>query len=920
MRKISNILIIIILVFSLVGVTPIFDGRITLQSAAISITLSKLPEINGTIPDIELPEDAPPFTLDLTQYESDGEDSGTDLDWYFMNSDSSLYNILGEYSDDDLITIEPLPNQYGTSQVTVCLVDSDGKEAKQDLWINITPVNDPPCLNGQPDLEVHYDDQYTFDFEPYIEDVDTSMSKITLEVFDDYGGIYFEVSGFSVTFNYPYELIDETIQVKIKLSDGEETVEDVFSVQVTGNFAPQLIQSLPDVWLYEGQTKYNVFNLDNYFSDRDSNVIYFSYGQTHTEIIINENHTVDISGYSEWTGSEFVTFRAFDAEGALTEDTIIVTVLPVNSPPVIKDVPDFVVHYDQDYRFDLTSYVYDSDNTTDELTISVSDPEHIRNDIQNNMVIILNYPTEYIGQNINVQITVSDGLDSSFQKVMVTITDNYPPELLSPLPDIVFLEDEALVNAIDLDDYFLDIDGDVLYYTIGNNNITITIHSNHTVDFSATDNWYGEELVYFRAVDPAGAIQQDLILVTVLPVNDPPIIHELPPIQCNTNEILKFDLSDYIFDIDNSHEELEVNVKSDNLDIEVFGLEILIYSPIPLTETIKVIVSDGLESTDATQKITITGEGAVTSKWTSNDIVITESTNYQGDNWYSELFSIIKSTLDANYIDSNIVVTISKYTEIQSLILKVETAPDFIKHQMIYFDLKFDTGLGDSGTYSCTIKKGGINKDWLTGIYEEGNSILSLLSTAIEPEPDLYITEAIITDISGALHEVDLPDKKLTSAKDVLLGISQKIDLCAFYGSSSVDLEVYDDDSLMNNEGNAYYSGPSSDPEFVIIANPTTENYKVKVTGTDDGTYSLVSRSMDNGEVIDEKIEENIPISDGEKQNKDIELLSPTLEKDQADEDKGISIWIWLSLLMIVIIVLLVIGVIVKRKNKGKRF
>ena len=162
------------------------------------------------------------------------------------------------------------------------------------------------------------------------------------------------------------------------------------------------------MWLYEGTTKYNVFDLDDYFTDPDNDAIFFSYGQTHLEITINKNHTVDISAESEWTGSELVTFRASDPIGALAEDSIIVTVLPVNDPPEISGVPNFFIRYDFDYRFDLTPYVHDNDNTTSELRIIPSDPEHIRLDINNNMVIIINYPEEYLGQSIKVRLTVFD--------------------------------------------------------------------------------------------------------------------------------------------------------------------------------------------------------------------------------------------------------------------------------------------------------------------------------------------------------------------------------------------------------------------------------------------------------------------------------------------------------------------------------
>ncbi|MCK5561127.1 MAG: hypothetical protein KAJ51_11055, partial [Thermoplasmata archaeon] len=377
----------------------------------------------------------------------------------------------------------------------------------------------------------------------------------------------------------------------VSVSDGEAIAQDIITIQVTSDHVPKLTKLLPDIWLYESTTKYNVFDLDDYFTDPDNDAIYFSFGESHLEITIHTDHTVDISAASEWTGSELVTFRARDPIGAIAEDSIIVTVLPVNDPPTIAGVPNFKIRYDHDYRFDLTPYVYDNDNSTDELRIIPSDTDHIRIDLRNNMVIILNYPESLLGQTLALRLTVSDGLDSGFQEVTVTISEDFPPELLSPLPDILFLEDEKLINAFDLDNYFLDIDGDILYYTTGNKYINITINLDHSVDLAAPKDWYGPELVYFRATDPTGALQQDLVLVTVLPLNDPPELMIIPMQVGNESERWVLDLEPYIFDVDNNISELEITI--DNDFVVVSGTSLIFLGSRELPKEIEITVDDG---------------------------------------------------------------------------------------------------------------------------------------------------------------------------------------------------------------------------------------------------------------------------------------------------------------------------------------
>jgi hypothetical protein len=156
---------------------PKTGGEVTATVAPVTgkavvnvIKESSPPSINGRVPNVNLLEDGPPFTLALALYEYDSEDMGIDLDWYITGEDASLYTVAGEYSDDDNIILTPLPDVYGNDLVTLWLVDSDNLTDSQPLWINVTPVNDPPVFSEPPDLVVRYDDPYTFDYGPYIRD------------------------------------------------------------------------------------------------------------------------------------------------------------------------------------------------------------------------------------------------------------------------------------------------------------------------------------------------------------------------------------------------------------------------------------------------------------------------------------------------------------------------------------------------------------------------------------------------------------------------------------------------------------------------------------------------------------------------------------------------------------------------------
>jgi len=382
---------------------------------------------------------------------------------------------------------------------------------------------------------------------------------------------------------------------------------------VTSDWVPELVGELPNIILEENSTLYDAFDLDDYFIDRDHDSLYFSSGYFNIRVDIKENNSVDITALGQWTGSELVTFRAEDPIGAIVEDTIIVMVMPRNDGPVISGVPDLVVHFDYPYSFDLSPYIYDLDNLTSELMVWTSEAiSNIWIQHYNNLGIVVKYPESMNGMTIPVTIYVSDGIEIASQRIQISVTDDFPPELIYKLPDIVFEEDTVLKNAFILSNYFLDIDGDALYYTNGTKFINAIINENLIVDFSAPENWYGSEIVTFRATDPHGALVEDKILVIVVPVNDPPTISGIPDQDMREGEQWILDLSQFIYDVDNDPSELiitgESQVGQDYVSL-IGTILILQYPEDVHHDIVTITVSDG--QLETSESVTVGSPSAI---------------------------------------------------------------------------------------------------------------------------------------------------------------------------------------------------------------------------------------------------------------------------------------------------------------------
>jgi len=534
----------------------------------------------------------------MNPYEGGGAPD-ENLTWHLEGVNTSLVRVEGDYDPADVFTFTPVPNAYGVNLVRFVLVDHGGYYDDQAIWINITPVNDPPELRAFPDLMIRYETPYTFNYISYISDIDTQVSDLILtvtEVKPDVSDFKVSVSGHTITYEAPESLKDQVFSVIISVSDGTTMVSDNIDVSVSDNWVPELVKPLPDVTVMEGERKKAVFDLDDFFLDKDMDMMFFTYGNEYVKIYIDDEQVVDVESTSEWSGQELVTFRATDSKGALIEDDVLITVIPYDDSPIIEDVPDLMIRYDTEFTFDLAAYITDVDTSNEALTMTFSDihvwwawdpeklPQHPPKKGFSKLSMMMEFPqvlgTETAPYTIDLTITVTDGTSKDSDTISITVSDNFSPEVATPLPDVEFDEDSVLTNAFKLSSYFLDRDGDDLVCSAESKVLTSNIKADLNVDIFAPPNWNGEDTITFRVTDPKGAIVEDSVLATVTPVNDPPGLDIFEPVEMDENTILSITIDQNIHDIDDEFNKLDIQVTTSDPSLRPFvsGSEVVLFA------------------------------------------------------------------------------------------------------------------------------------------------------------------------------------------------------------------------------------------------------------------------------------------------------------------------------------------------------
>jgi len=539
-----------------------------------------------------LPENAGPATLDLAAYTSDADTPATQLRWNVSGFDSSIVAIGGtNVPGEQAVTITPQPERWGNARVTYWLTDPQGGFDAQTAWINVTRVDSPPTFNPPSPLYVHSNDTYVFDEGPYLSDPDTPRAQLVLTSDDP---VHASVSGTNVSFRYPVSYLGLWTFVNLSVSDGTFAVTRVVALKVTTDNPPVLRKPIPNVTMLEGQLLRGVFNLTDYFADPNQDALFYSTGYTHLIIAIRANLSVDIQAPSDWWGQEQVSFRATDPTGAIAEDTILVTVLRVDAPPVWSVVPDLRVRFDTPFSFNLDPYISDPDTPPSDLVVAASDATHA---IVSGHLLTLTYPWVLNGTVQSLVLSLSDGLFTVNRTVSVAIGADWPPIIVAKMPDISFHEGTTDRGAYRLSDYFADPDGNLLFWTVGNSRIGVTIQANGSVDLTSAVGWWGTEAVTFRATDSQGALQEDTVRIKVIHVDRPPAFLAVPEVFLNVTTTY-LPLAPYLGDPDNPVSELFL-VSTNSSHAVVVGQGILRRYAGDADEYIGVIVSDG-NLTDAT--------------------------------------------------------------------------------------------------------------------------------------------------------------------------------------------------------------------------------------------------------------------------------------------------------------------------------
>jgi len=340
-------------------------------------------------------------------------------------------------------------------------------------------------------------------------------------------------------------------------------------------------------------------------------------------------------------------------EGAgIDEYTFSFTTAPLY-PPLIGPIPTQRPPEDFLFVVNLSSYITDMDTPKETLILEVNSSHITVEGLELHMI----YPNGIYSEVVNLSVSDGDFPTPAYRDFLVeVIYDNYPPELTS-VPQQNLTED--IPFELDMTPFITDLDTSLSKITLEDNSSYSEIEG-LVINFTYP-NGVSFEIVNVSVNDGNNIGYLD-INVSITPVNDAPVITEIPLVEVVKDVLFNLSLENYISDIDNQKEDLIITVDSPYIEVEGHFLK-MTYPEGVSEDAVDVNVSDG----QLFDKITLLVQVYLMNKLPS--LSNPQVTPEEGDTGTEFIFSVVFTDVDMGERDPvvQLVIGEEKYPCVKGL-------------------------------------------------------------------------------------------------------------------------------------------------------------------------------------------------------------------------------------------------------------
>ena len=433
--------------------------------------------------------------------------------------------------------------------------------------------NWPPFISDIPDQTIQEGDNFaSIHLDGFVSDVDHPDQELIWS-FSGNQELSIQIADHVVSVNCPDENWFGTESVSFRVSDPGGLYDEVpVQFTVTAVNDTPVIGDIESRTISEGE-QFAAINLNEYVTDADHSVeeLTWTYaGNHHLSMSILGGILSITCPNEDWFGLDSVIVKATDPAGAFDSDVIRFTVIAVNDTPVVGDIADQLILEGESFQpIYLDDYVYDVEDTDDQITWTTSGNQDLIISISSRIVEITVPDPEWTGSEI-ISFTASDRDQVSItEEATFTVQAVNDGPVISQLPILRFREDNSLKLP---NSYWYEFTEDsdhadsLLTFLVESGADVYVKAYTDSLLFWTEENWFGMDTLPFVVTDGEFADSSHLH-VHVRPVNDNPKIDLPISIEVEDDTTYDINLWDYVEDVD-SHDSLlnyQFFVKNDSI-------------------------------------------------------------------------------------------------------------------------------------------------------------------------------------------------------------------------------------------------------------------------------------------------------------------------------------------------------------------
>ncbi len=493
--------------------------------------------------------------VDFGDYASDLDDPPDSLTWSVLAPGDTVgleFDSLGRTG-----TFSSPADWYGMDLLWLLVQDPGGMADTSSLATETLPVNDPPGILFEGQVEVHPGLPTQIDLEEVSWDVDDDYEALTWSSESDTSLVALRID--PVTHLLLLEVQEDTelwteaaFLVLVEDAAGEEDQDSLFV----------LVSSYPPIWSPMGDVVFQSHqevtrDLNNFvedLDDADELLDIWVEGNAEIQIYIDPlTHVATFSAESTWRGSERAVFFARDPGGNSDSDTVTVVAL-LGGNPVVAHIPDLVLlPGETDSSIVLDQHVWDLDTPPEEMNWEV-----FHNDLfsvgVNETTHRVTVTAPFIPGSSDMAIyRASDpqGHQDEDPGALVVIDPSGNPVVL-PAAEI-WMSTSEVDSSVHLDElvYDYDHDQDEMSWTVSQGVLVSTWVRPEDRVLLITSSWdSGEETLSLEVEDPETNTAAGTLVVHVSEGN-PPVVSEFAPryVIAGGNDTLH-EMSNWVYDED----------------------------------------------------------------------------------------------------------------------------------------------------------------------------------------------------------------------------------------------------------------------------------------------------------------------------------------------------------------------------------